>query len=349
MYLGIEIGGTKLQLGVGDGTSDQLAAWDRLDIDARRGAAGILDQIEHAAAGLIQRFPVARLGIGFGGPVDTAAGRVIVSHQVDGWRDFPLASWCHKTLGVPAALGNDCDSAALAEAKHGAGRGKETVFYVTVGTGIGGGFVKGGVLHGRGRPSSAEIGHLRPGLQADRPEATVESLASGLGIAEAAKDRLSREIALPLRTAALHSKQRRDLREDGQSPVANWHEECRRDLLERAGGDVDAVTAKLVGQAAAEGNQLAMEVLHRSCQVLGWAIAQTITLLAPEVVVVGGGVSLLGEELFFAPLRQAVRRYVFPPLAEAYEIVPAALGELVVVHGAIALAAGTGRSRSFEE
>lgn len=340
MYLGIEIGGTKLQLGVGDGTSAQLAAWERLDIDAKRGAAAILEQIERAAAGLIQRFPVARMGIGFGGPVDSATGRVIVSHQVDGWRDFPLASWCHQTLGVPAVLGNDCDSAALAEAKYGAGRGKESVFYVTVGTGIGGGFVKGGVLHGRGRPASAEIGHLRPGLQADRPEATVESLASGLGIAEAAKTRLSGELARPLRADAPRRKRQHSLREDESSPAEDLQEECRRDLLERAGGDPDSVTAKLVGQAAAEGNPLAAEVLQRSCQVLGWAIAQMITLLAPEVVVVGGGVSLLGEELFFAPLRQAVRRYVFPPLAEAYEIAPAALGELVVVHGAVALAAG---------
>jgi glucokinase len=340
MYLGIEIGGTKLQLGVGDGASDQLAAWERLDIDAKRGAAGILEQIERAAAGLIQRFPVARLGIGFGGPVDTAAGRVIVSHQVDGWRDFPLASWCQKTLGVPTVLGNDCDSAALAEAKHGAGRGKETVFYVTVGTGIGGGLVKGGVLHGAGRPASAEIGHLRPGLQADRPEATVESLASGLGIAEAAKARLVGEVALPLRPESRRSKRGRGLDENESAAAESWEEECRRDLLERAGGELDGVTTKLLGQAASEGNQLAAEVLERSCQVLGWAIAQMITLLAPEVVVVGGGVSLLGEELFFAPLRQAVRRYVFPPLADAYEIAPAALGELVVVHGAIALAAG---------
>lgn len=336
MYLGIEIGGTKLQLGVGDGTSAQLAAWERLDIDARRGAAAILEQIERAAAGLIQRFPVTRMAIGFGGPVDTAAGRVIVSHQVDGWRDFPLVSWCQRTLGVPAVLGNDCDSAALAEAKYGAGRGKESVFYVTVGTGIGGGFVKGGVLHGRGRPASAEIGHLRPGLHADRPEATVESLASGLGIAEAVKQRLSGEVALPLRTDV-----RRGLRDAERSPAQSLEEECRRDLLERAGGDRDSITAKLVGQAAAEGNPLAAEVLQRSCQVLGWAIAQVITLLAPDVVVVGGGVSLLGEELFFAPLRQAVQRYVFPPLADAYEIAPAALGELVVVHGAVALAAST--------
>jgi glucokinase len=73
--------------------------------------------------------------------------------------------------------------------------------------------------------------------------------------------------------------------------------------------------------------------------VLGWAIAQTITLLAPEVVVVGGGVSLIGEQQFFTPLRREVARYVFPPLAGSYAVAPAALGESVVVHGAVLIAA----------
>ena len=312
MYLGIEIGGTKLQFGVGDGRWAELAARERLDIDARRGATGILEQIRLVASGLVQRFSVTRIGIGFGGPVDTAEGRVLVSHQVDGWRDFALGAWCQSNLGVPAVLGNDCDSAAVAEARYGAGAGRQGVFYVTVGTGIGGGFVTQGVLHGAGRPASSEIGHLRPGLDADRPELTVESLAAGPGIARAARTRLNA-----------------GLREQA----------FQRDLLERAGGRLENVTAKLVGQAAADGNLLALEVLNGSCQVLGWAIAQVITLLAPEVIVVGGGVSLLGEDLFFTPLRQAVRHYVFPPLQEAYEIHPAALGEWVVVHGAIALAA----------
>lgn len=341
MFLGIEIGGTKLQLGVGDGERPELVAWERLDIDARHGAVGILEQIERAAGGLLQRFPVARIGIGFGGPVDTVTGRVTVSHQVDGWRDFELATWCRRTLGVPVVLGNDCDSAALAEARYGAGVGRQTLFYVTVGTGIGGGFVKQGGLHGEGRPASAEIGHLRPGLHADRPEATVESLASGLGIAVAAKMRLSGGVAVPFHGESPDTRRRRGRGNDEPSTAERWEEECRRDLLERAGGDLENVTARLVGQAAADGNQLAVEVLDRSCLVLGWAVAQMITLLAPEVVVVGGGVSLLGEELFFAPLRDAVRRYVFPPLAESYKIVPAALGEWVVVHGAIALAAMT--------
>jgi glucokinase len=226
----------------------------------------------------------------------------------------------------------------LAEAKYGAGWPKGSLFYVTVGTGIGGGFVVGGALHGAGRPAVAEIGHLRPGLHADRPDATVESLASGLGIAAAVKARISGEVALPFGT------RRRDnvganRRADGEAVGADDVEaEYKLDLLERAGGDSEQLTAKIVGQAAAEGNQIAIETIGHAAQVLGWAIAQVITLLAPEVIAVGGGVSLIGEQLFFAPLRKEVGRYVFPPLAESYQIVPAALGELAVVHGAVALA-----------
>jgi len=339
MFLGIEIGGTKLQLGVGDGRRPELAAWQRLDIDARRGAEGILAQIQRAAGGLIQRFPVTRIGIGFGGPVDTASGRVLLSHQVDGWQDFELAAWCHRTLGVHAMLGNDCDSAALAEARFGAGAGKQTVFYVTVGTGIGGGFVKQGILHGAGRPAAAEIGHLRPGLDADRPAVTVESLASGPGIAAAAKACARGAVGWPLRAESPSGPLGSGTRDSRSATAERTEQADRRELVELAGGDLENLTAKLVGQAAAGGNRLAIGVLERACQVLGWAIAQMITLLAPEIVVVGGGVSLLGEEMFFAPLRQAVQRYVFPPLVGAYEIVPAALGEWVVVHGAIGLAA----------
>ena len=80
-------------------------------------------------------------------------------------------------------------------------------------------------------------------------------------------------------------------------------------------------------------------MLTHACQVLGWAIAEAITLLSPDVVVIGGGVSLIGESLLFAPLRTEVERYVFPPLLRSYEILPAQLGQEVVVHGALALAA----------
>lgn len=110
-------------------------------------------------------------------------------------------------------------------------------------------------------------------------------------------------------------------------------------LTKLCSGDVRCLTGKMVANAAAAGNPLAQQVMDQACQALGWGIAQVITLLAVEVVIVGGGVSLAGETVFFAPLRRHVHRYVFPPLRNSYEVVPAQLGEEVVVHGAVAMAA----------
>lgn len=295
MFLGIEIGGTKLQLGVGRGDGSPFVALERRPIEIACGAAGILAQIAEAAPTLIQTHGVKRVGFGFGGPVRAHLGRVTTSHQVGGWDDFPLVEWCEKTLRLPAALGNDCDVAALAEARFGAGRGEEIVFYVTVGTGVGGGLVIGGRNHGASRPAVAEIGHLRPGLEATDSHTTVESLAAGPGIAVA---------------------MRRELRDPARE-----------------------ITGRQVADLAAAGDEVAIRVLRGATQALGWAIAQVITLVAPSVVVVGGGVSLSGEKLFFQPLREQVAKYVFPPLGGTYRVVPAALGEDVVVLGALALAA----------
>ena len=157
MYLGIEIGGTKLQLGVGDGQSSRLAALKRFDVDPARGALGILEQIETGVTALRQKHMVDRIGIGFGGPIDAASGRVTKSHQVTGWEDFALADWCRSQFNLPTVVGNDCDCATLAESLLGAGRGFRSVFFLTVGTGIGGGFALDGRLLG-----SEEIGGARP-------------------------------------------------------------------------------------------------------------------------------------------------------------------------------------------
>ena len=309
LFLGIEIGGTKLQFGIGAGDGSDFVAFQRRDIDIAKGATGILAQIEEAGRELVAAHPVQRIGIGFGGPVDSRLGRVIKSHQVAGWDDVPLGAWCKEKLGVSAVLGNDCDCAALAEALFGAGQGSRTVFYVTVGTGIGGGLVIDGKLHGKGRPAVAEVGHLRPGVSADSPAATVESYAAGPGIVAAAERLLESS-------------------DDEVAKAELWH--CKTE---------SSLNAKRIADLAASGNSIAVAAVFQATCVLGWAIGQVITLTAADVVVVGGGVSLIGEERFFQPLRREVDRYVFPPLANAYRILPAALGEAVVVHGAVALAA----------
>jgi len=326
MILGIEIGGTKLQLGVGNGDNAQFEAFERYDVIPDQGAEGILQQIRNSAQGLMQRFDIQRVGFGFGGPVDGTTGRVITSHQIDGWSGIPLVDWVQQNLNMPAVLGNDCDCAALAEARFGAGKGHRTVFYVTVGTGVGGGLVIDGRVHGTHRPSAAEIGHLRPGLIADDPGATVESVASGWGIAATA------------RACLLHTRERsQDRLFPYGRPVLNAVD--RRDLLDRCGEDAESPTTVMIGAAAAAGNKGARAILRTGTDTLGWAIAQMMSLVAPDIVVVGGGVSLLGDELFLDPLRDAVGRYLFPPLEGAYRLASPQLGEKVVVHGAVTLGA----------
>ena len=318
MYLGIEIGGTKLQLGVGHGDGSEFVAFERRTVDIARGAEGIREQIRSVGRDLIATHHIERIGYGFGGPVLGARGLVQKSHQVAGWDNFPIVEWTQAELGVPTFLGNDCDVAALAEACFGAGRSARSVFYTTVGTGIGGGLVYDRQIHGTDRPAAAEIGHLRPGLDATGPSNTVESLAAGPGI------------ALVMRASLTGWLEREP------------HSTDVLDLLARCQGDLDRLATKEIGEAAIAGNRLAREQYVAATRVLGWAIAQVLTLVAPEVVIVGGGVSLVGEDVFFAPLRAAVRQYVFPPLANSYTLEPAALGESVVVHGALALARQNG-------
>lgn len=312
MILGIEIGGTKLQLGVSSAGGREFREFRRLEVRPDQGAAGIREQIACVGQELIGRHSVQRIGVGFGGPVDPATGKTITSHQIAGWERFPLTEWCEETLRVPTVLGNDCDAATLAEAKYGAGRGKATVFFLTVGTGVGGGCVVEGQLLGRGRPAIAEIGHLRPGLDATGRHTTVESIASGWGIVGTVRRLMANRDPADQRAVD--------------------------ELLARCGGDLPQLSAVEVTELARRGNDVAARAFDSACRALGWAIAQTITLLAPEVVVIGGGVSLAGEEMFFQPIREYAAQYVFPPLRDSYQIVAAELGERVVVHGAVALA-----------
>jgi glucokinase len=313
MFLGIEIGGTKLQLGAGDGDGVLRGLW-RETVNVAAGPEGIRGQILRAVPELLSRSGIERnqlqgVGIGFGGPVDDATHTIIKSHQIDGWDNFPLAEWISEMVGLPAALGNDADCAGLAEAVFGAGRGLSPIFYITIGSGMGGGLIiDGEIYRGRGR-GGAEIGHLR--VPIDGPgglrHVPLEELASGWAI-------------------QLHAR-----------------EECARQgagaaMLRQVDGEVSRLTAFHVGRSAQAGDLLALEVLHRAWTFLAEGICQVIALLGPRRIVIGGGVSLMGEDVLFKPLRELVAERVFRPFAGYYDIVPAALGEEVVVHGALALA-----------
>lgn len=333
MYLGIEIGGTKLQLGLGPGDGTLAALW-RGTVDVAAGAEGIRRQITAAVPELLakaglDRSQVAGIGIGFGGPVDDATRTIIKSHQIQGWDNFPLADWLTDMLGWPTVLGNDADVAGLAEALFGAGKGLSPIFYITIGSGIGGGLIIHGEIHrGCGR-GAAEIGHLLvyggPLIGGFQRE-PLEDVASGWAIRRDAFQALSLGSADAVRRRL-------------PSPVSPQGGSVRDSLLwQLVDGDPVRLTARHVGEAAAGGDRLALDILRCAVRALAEAICHVIALLCPRRIIIGGGVALMGEEVFFEPLRLAVAQEVFKPFAGCYDIVPAALGEEVVVHGALALA-----------
>ncbi len=312
MYLAIEIGGTKLQLAVGPGSGQQLVRIERQAVDIGAGAAGIRGQIIEIGSRLIKEFPVTAIGIGFGGPVDVESGVAIKSFHVAGWDGFPLAAWCTRELGVPTVIGNDADLAGLAEARAGGGRGHRVVFYSNIGTGIGGALVVAGHPYRGATGGACEIGHLRPGVDALAADQIVESQASGLGIA--AQARAAFELASPAEADAATQ------------------------LFAACDGQLADLSARHVAQLARQGNAIADRVLRQAVQVYGWALGQVVTLMSPDVIVVGGGVSLIAESLFLHPLRQRVAEYAMPSMQNTYQIVPAQLGEEVVLHGGLAWA-----------
>ncbi len=315
LLLGIEIGGTKLQLGLGHGDG-RITAIERRAVVPSRGAEGIRAQITAAFGSLRATAKVSpgAVGVGFGGPVDTDRGVVAKSHQIDGWEDFRLADWLRSTIGVErVSIANDADTAGLAEATFGAGRGLSPVLYVTVGSGIGGGLILNGKIYRGAGAGAMEIGHLWviDRTDADLGVVTLEHAASGWAIAAAARayaERLSAE---------------------GRS---DWS------VLRACGGDSAAITAKDVGDAAKDGDREAQLLLEKAVHAMAHGLAQAVTLLAPHRIILGGGVSLIGEELWLGPIRRQLEHLVFPPFRGTFDLVGAALGEDVVVHGALALA-----------
>lgn len=318
LLLGVEIGGTKLQVGLGhgDGTIKELR---RAAIEPVAGAGAIREAIVEMADRAVwalglTREAIAAVGIGFGGPVDAARGVAMTSHHVDGWDDFPLAEWAAEQYGgAPVAVENDADTAGLAEARYGAGRGvlSAPLLYVTVGSGVGGGLIRDGRIdRGAGR-GAAEIGHLwvEPPDEQGRGGQTVEQLTSGWSIARHAAD-------------ALRSGER--------------GAETLRGLLDD--GDPAEVTAEVVALAAELGDPACTAILDRATRALAIGLADAVTLLGLRRIVLGGGVSMIGEDRWFAPIRRRLDRLVFPPFRGTFDLKPAALGESVVVAGALAIA-----------
>lgn len=297
-FIGIEIGGTKLQ--VVAGRADGISERRFFLVDPAKGAGGIRRQIVSALDDLLARQRPRAVGVGFGGPVDWMTGRIRNSHQVSGWAGFPLGEWLASETGLPVRVDNDANVAAWAESVHGASVGSNPVFYVTLGSGVGGGLVVDGKIYHGAAGGEAEIGHLRLNAEGG----TVESVCSGWAVDQR------------IRSARV------------QYPGS---------LLFKLIGDETKGEAKHLAAAWKRKDTLAREIVSETGNNLAVALSHAVHLMHPEVIVLGGGLSLVGE-----PLRDAVARALPLLIMHAFRPGPrialSSLQEDVVPAGALLLA-----------
>ncbi len=300
---GIEIGGTKLQIVLGDdngGISERF----RFAVDRAEGAAGIRRHLETTLRTRGSAMSCRAVGVGFGGPVDWRTGQIRVSHHVEGWADFELGRWLADLTGAPVRVDNDANVAALAEARCGAGRGFNPVFYVTLGSGVGGGLVVDGRIYHGAMPGEAEIGHVR----LDRSGATVESRCAGWAVDRRIREQITRE---------------------------------PNGILAQLIGDQSDGEARHLGEALRRHDHTAIGILEDTTHDLAFGLSHAAHLLHPEAIVLGGGLALLGEPLR-AGVEKALPRYVMDAFQPGPRVLLAALREDAVPVGALLLAADAG-------
>ena len=308
MYrIGIDLGGTNIAVGVVDEGHRILGAAS-LPTRAQEGAAAVLEGIvrgvaEALAAAKVQKSDCAGAGLGAPGICDSAAGVVHGAHNL-GWDGFRVTAPLSAALALPVFLGNDADCAALGEAMAGAAKGCESALMVTLGTGIGGGYVAGGRIQSGFRGRGGEFGHMC--IQMGGEACTCGQ--KGCWEAYASATALIRQARAAAQAAPSSALNRTEI--DGRS----------------------------IYEAAAAGDETALAVTARYAEYVGVGLVSCINALFPEVVLLGGGVSGAGEALL-APLRRYVADHAFVRDAAALPLIrAAALGSDAGIIGAAALA-----------
>ncbi|MCE9603697.1 MAG: ROK family protein [Planctomycetia bacterium] len=315
LYAGIDLGGTTIG-GILADASGRIVEQASITTESHAGPAAVLERIAQLVERMIHAAKVrvsARVeavGIGCPGLVDVAHGVTkFFPNLPTQWRDVPVAEILAKRLDCPVSLLNDVRAATLGELTFGYGRNVKTMAFFSLGTGVGGGLVIDGKLRLGPLGAAGELGHQT--IVPDGPlcgcgnRGCLEALASGPAIA-------AEGVRLML---------------GGQAPK----------LYEMTAGNPSLVTTRTLAEAAQAGDAGAAEAISRATEYLGIGIANVVSCLHPQLIVVGGGVAEMGE-LLLAPLRRIVRERVrmFPP--DDVRIERSLLGVHAGALGAVALA-----------
>lgn len=310
-YIGIDIGGTRHNIGL-SGQDGILVEHIEKNTNRQGGPKAMISSIveiinQLTSKNKIDKSRIKRIGIGFGGPVNSYKGIVIRSVHVDGWNEYPLAQEIANLVNIPVIIDNDVNAAVLGEWYFGAGKGYQNIFYVNIGTGIGGGAIVNNQLVRGASMNATEIGHMKvtevpPRLCGCGAWGCLEAICSGDSIGKRATERLVFEDSV--------------LKRNGQLKVSG----------------------KMVYDAADQGDPLAREIIDQSIKILGTKIADVITLFNPDLVIIGGGIVSRPDASFLNPLTSVIKRTAMKEASEHVNIVKAENGYLAGVIGGVALA-----------
>lgn len=326
LVLGFDIGGTKLAACLGREEAEEIHILGTRRCSTPRGNwQAALESLAVMGEELLaqedcQAESLHAIGVSCGGPLDSRSGEVLSPPNLIGWNHVPVTSYFAQRFGVPAFLRNDADACAVAEWKYGAGRGCRNMVFLTFGTGLGAGLILDNRLYSGSNDLAGEIGHVRsPAVDhtAYQPVGygkcgSFEGFCSGAGIASLGKMMLTEQFQ--------------------QGKTVSF---C-------AGPEMlESVTAKVIGDAAEAGDELAKEIYRISGRHLGAALAMLADLLDPDRVVVGS-VYARSEALLRDAALEVLQRESLPR-RRPLELVPAALGEQIGNIAALAVALEGGK------
>ncbi len=282
----IDIGGTKLRAAIGTKDAKILKKVEGFT-NVESGAEGALKDIFNLCdrvqqeAGINSR-SIEKIGVSFGGPVDYQAGTIIKSQHVQGWDNYPLCQFLTEKYNVPAVIDNDGNVTALGEYYFGAGKGTDSMVYLTISTGIGGGIILNKQLWRGHHNLAGEIGHTivaQDGLPCEcGKNGCVEAYSSGYSLSK------------------------------NTSQYLEQHPQQQTIIRKLVGDDLSKITGVEIYKAAEQGDLFALKMIDTGLKFLGMAIGNVVSILDIEKIVIGGGLSN-GGELFFKPLQKYVDRY----------------------------------------
>lgn len=313
--LGVDIGGTKCAVTYGRCEGSDIEIIDKISF-ATVSCEETIGLLKSGIRRIMDRNSLTSentysIGISCGGPLDSRRGVIMSPPNLPGWDNVPIVSILSDEFGIPAAIHNDANACALAEWTFGAGKGSRNMAFLTFGTGLGAGLIIDGRLYSGTNDNAGELGHIRMsdfGPVGYGKSGSFEGFCSGGGIRQLAQSLVKERLQM------------------GQT--VSWCPD----------GDVEKINAKVVADAAGQGDPFAREIFDISSRYLGAGLSILIDILNPELIVIGS-IYARNEDMMRPVMEKVIAREALPLASEVCKVVPAALGESIGDYAALSVGA----------